>query len=263
MNIFELQMWMRNRGHDLYVDGFWGPKSEAAAKDELASQGVNVSPKGTVAVALEQYVMKIVGGLNVGPVDGIDGAITKKARDYWNRGPWRSTLMNPTEADERFPAAVQAEYWPKYSEIESFYGPAGTGFTTLHLPYPMILSWQPTTVVTKIQCHEKVAPSLNSVLSELLGVYGIKRIKQLNLNVFGGCVNVRVMRGGKQLSTHAYGCAIDLDPMRNALRMDHTKAAFARAEYEPLFEAFTREGWLSLGKARDIDWMHFQACRLG
>jgi hypothetical protein len=61
---------------------------------------------------------------------------------------------------------------------------------------------------------------------------------------------------------HAFACAIDWDPERNPLRADHRWAQFAKPEYQPFLDAWEAEGWTSLGRAKDFDWMHVQAAHL-
>jgi hypothetical protein len=100
------------------------------------------------------------------------------------------------------------------------------------------------------------------VFRNILAEYGEARIAELRLNLFGGCFNVRKMKGGNAMSMHSWGIAIDLDPERNALRMNRTQATFARPEYEPFWRIVEAEGLVSLGRVREFDWMHFQAARL-
>ena len=46
------------------------------------------------------------------------------------------------------------------------------------------------------------------------------------------------------------------------LRMDSTEAEFAKPEYDKWWECWEDEGWTSLGRTRDFDWMHVQAAHL-
>lgn len=151
--------------------------------------------------------------------------------------------------------------WPNqsYEEMVKFYGPVGENQTMLILPYPMYLAWEPETMVRKMSCHEKCADSLANILEEVLDVYGLKEIKRLRLDQFGGCLNVRKMRGGSSWSIHSWGAAVDLDPDNNQLKWGKDKASFARPEYKPFWKAVANEGWVSLGKSKNYDWMHFQA----
>jgi hypothetical protein len=80
--------------------------------------------------------------------------------------------------------------------------------------------------------------------------------------MFGGCLNVRKMRGGSAWSIHSWGAAIDLDPDNNQLKWASPKATFSKKEYEPFWKIVEAEGWTSLGRRRNYDWMHFQAAYL-
>ena len=113
--------------------------------------------------------------------------------------------------------------------------------------------------IKKITCHEKVADSLLRILSKVRDEFGPN---DEALKRFGGCLNVRKMRGGSSWSIHSWGAAVDLDPDRNQLRWDHTRARLAAKKYLPLWDIVAGEGWTGLGPARDFDWQHFQAARL-
>lgn len=135
----------------------------------------------------------------------------------------------------------------------------GAGYlVTIKLPYPMFLNWETATKVTKISCHKLVADKLVAIFTEILAVYGIARIKELQLDDFGGCFNYRPIRGGSDLSLHAWGVAIDMDPDRNLLRESSKTARFARPEYKQFIDIFYKHGFESLGREKNFDWMHFQ-----
>jgi hypothetical protein len=70
------------------------------------------------------------------------------------------------------------------------------------------------------------------------------------------------MRGGSAWSTHAWGIAIDWNPSSNKLKWGREQATLARPEYDAWWDIWEEEGWLSLGRARNYDWMHVQAARL-
>lgn len=135
----------------------------------------------------------------------------------------------------------------------------GDGYlTVINLPYPMFLNWETSTYVNKIRCHKLVADKLVAIFTEILEVYGIEKIKELQIDDFGGCFNYRTMRGGTQLSVHSWGCAIDLDPDRNLLKETKKTARFARPEYNKVHEIFEKHGFENFGKVKGYDWMHFQ-----
>ena len=135
----------------------------------------------------------------------------------------------------------------------------GEGYlTTITLPYPMFLNWATGTYVRKISCHKLIADKLTNVFKEILERYGIDKIKELQLDDFGGCFNYRAMRGGTQLSVHSWGLAIDLDPDRNLLKETSKTARFARPEYKAMIDIFYKNGFVSLGREKNYDYMHFQ-----
>ena len=135
----------------------------------------------------------------------------------------------------------------------------GKNMVQMNLPYPMRLAWDTHTSVTKITCHKKLVPAFTKVFNELLAHYGLAKIQELGIDLYGGCFNYRLMRGSKtRLSTHSWGTAIDLDPARNTLKETSKTARFARKEYKPMLDIFEANGFYSLGKHEDRDWMHWQ-----
>jgi hypothetical protein len=154
--------------------------------------------------------------------------------------------------------------WPKqdYNSMNEFFGPIGQNQEKLELPYPLVLAWDTSSIVKKATCNVKVHKSLYSIFENTLKTYGLKEIKKLRLDNFGGCLNVRKMRGGSSWSIHSWGAAIDLDPDKNQLKWGKDKATFAKKEYEPFWKIVESEGWVSLGCSKNYDWMHFQAAKL-
>jgi hypothetical protein len=116
--------------------------------------------------------------------------------------------------------------------------------------------------VSTTKCNAKVKDSLLRVLTKVKTSYGVGEISRLRLDYFGGCFNYRPMRGGTMLSTHSWGIALDFDPINNQLKWDKTKATFGRPEYIRWWEIWEEEGWVSLGRQRNYDWMHVQACKI-
>lgn len=129
---------------------------------------------------------------------------------------------------------------------------------TINLPYPMKLAWDKSVKVTKMKCHKLVAANFLGFFNDLLAEYGYEKISELGIDIFGGCFNYRAMRGGTEFSRHSWGIAIDLDPDRNQLKETSQTARFARPEYAKLIELAYKNGFVSLGKERNYDWMHFE-----
>lgn len=176
--------------------------------------------------------------------DGIVGPKTLRATKTNNLGP--------------------VNFWPRqtYEDMCIFYGPVGENQTSLILPYTLKLAWDHNTEIRKLTCHKKVAESLYNIFERALKAYGKAEIKKLRLDIFGGCLNVRKMRGGSSWSIHSWGAAVDLDPDNNQLRWGQDKATFARKEYNEFWKIVENQGWTSLGRTKNYDWMHFQAANL-
>lgn len=146
-------------------------------------------------------------------------------------------------------------------QIISKYGQPGdfTNITVIPLPYAMRIAWDNQITVTKIQCHQLIATPLLNVFNDLLQTYGLKKIQDLGIDQYGGCVNVRLQRGSKtKWSRHAWGIAIDLDPARNQLKWKKDKAQFAKPEYKKMISLFYKHGFIGLGPEKGYDWMHFE-----
>lgn len=146
-------------------------------------------------------------------------------------------------------------------QIIAKYGQPGdvNQLTKILLPYPMRIAWKPETFVNAIQCHKLIANPLMNVFTDIKSYYGYDAIKQLGIDLYGGCVNVRLMRGSKtKWSRHSWGIAIDLDPERNQLRWKAPQAKFSEAIYKEMIDIFYKHGFLSYGREKDFDYMHFE-----
>lgn len=152
--------------------------------------------------------------------------------------------------------------WPRQKDVPEFFGPVGANQKIILCPWEMTLAWDSGVKTRKISLHEKVAPSAQRALERIWEHYGPEGIKALGLDKYGGSLNVRKMRGGDSYSMHSWGIAIDFDPDRNQMRWDHTKARLAKADAKAFWDIWADEGWVSLGRERDFDWMHVQAARL-
>jgi len=135
----------------------------------------------------------------------------------------------------------------------------GVGYlVTINLPYPMRLAWDLNTKVSRMSCHKLVTDKFLAVFDDLLKHYGYAKIVELGIDLFGGCFNFRKMRGGSDWSRHSWGLAVDLDPARNLLKETSKTARFARPEYKPMIDIFYKHGFVSLGKEKGYDFMHFE-----
>lgn len=254
------------------IDGDAGPKTYAAADvllskhaTRLTSQNMNDARR---LVAAAQLVL-FFAGHEPGTIDGFVGHNTAEAFNAWEyeRAHGKSEDLQRDAGlfdgtPDKTPTGDPALAWPRQADLVRFYGPVGTNQTSLKLPYAMRLAWDTDTVVTSFTCHEKAHDAFGRIFANVLSEYGEDRIKALRLDMFGGCFNVRKMRGGSSYSTHSWGIAVDLDPANNQLRWGRDRASFARPDYDDFWRIVAAEGALSLGIARNYDWMHFQFARL-
>jgi len=147
------------------------------------------------------------------------------------------------------------------SQILSKFGEPGDtdNFVVIDLPYPMRIAWDTKVTTKRMQCHKLAAGPFKAVFSDLLAHYGLTELQRLGIDLFGGCVNIRTMRGSKtKWSRHAWGIAIDLDPARNGLKTKKPIAQFSKPEYKAMIDIFTKHGFIGYGPAKDYDWMHFE-----
>ena len=135
---------------------------------------------------------------------------------------------------------------------------AGSYLVSIKLPFPMRLAWDKNTIVKTMRCHKLVANQLTAIFTDILSTYGIAKIQELGIDLFGGCFNFRQMRGGSDWSRHSWGIAVDLDPERNQLKETSKTARFARPEYKPMIDIFYKNGFINLGVEKNYDWMHFE-----
>lgn len=220
-------------------------------------------------------------GLYSGRVDGISGPKTLNAIKAFQRsvglsddgiaGHDTQAALFPVPPDPALgrdvdPPTAQPvtapPVWPRQPDVEAFYGPVGSHQTMIDLPYPMRLSWDTGKVINRFSMHERVAESAVRCLARIADAYDADARADLGIDLWGGCLNVRPMRGGSRYSMHAWGIAIDFDPDRNDLKWGADRARLARPDAETFWRIWEEEGWVSLGRARNFDWMHVQAARL-
>lgn len=216
-------------------------------------------PDARKAVAYLQLVA-LEKGSDPGKIDGQIGPNTRHAFDDLEHLLEHGSLPPPIRDLEL--SAVNPNHWPTEAGVIAFYGQPGTNQTMLQLPYRHWLSWDLSSHVDRTSCHVKVHDSLKRVLQRVLDHYGQDRIHELRLDVFGGGFNVRKKKGGTTMSMHSWGIAFDYDPDRNQLKWGRDRASFARSEYEDWWRIWEEEGWVSLGRTRNFDWMHVQAAKL-
>jgi len=250
----------RHYGHNLKVDGDAGKKTMAALMQVSA-----IPTHWEQTRKLVGYIQHVCAleDIDAGPVDGYWGPQTDYGFEILKAAMANGRKPDPWRDDEGIGATPQPNTWPvqTQSELERYYGPVGTNQTSVVVPYPLKIAWNTDKIITKFSCHESVADSIVRVMERVADHYD-DQISTLGLDLWGGCLNVRKMRGGSKWSTHSWGIAIDWDSARNPLRANHTRANFAKPVYDVWWKLWEEEGWVSLGRARDYDWMHVQAAKV-
>jgi len=260
------------------IDGKAGKKTKACLNKALKKRkkklpsGWSDWPKTRKMTAFIQLV-GAEKGIDSGAIDGYWGQIT----DYTYESLvylMKNGELPPMWRDET-PLNKNPNHWPKQkkSALNDFYGKVvvkskhniyltPSHLTKITLPYTHRLAWDKRQKVTKTTCNKKVAKSIVRVLTKVLEHYGMEEIKRLGLDLYGGCYNARTMRGGSKLSTHSWAMALDYNPGENKLKWGREKARFARPEYDKWWQFWEEEGWVSLGREKNYDWMHIQAAKL-
>lgn len=270
----DIQVMLRKDGYyDGAVDGKFGPETYDAIALAVQESGVKTKGwnKARLFIAAEQ-LLYTNNKIPVGAIDGLNGHVTNDARDTYQA---KSVLNFREKVEERvdegavMPTPVKTRglvvpvrEWPRQRDCKAFYGAVGTNQDEAVMPYTMVLAWEQKQKVTKFSCHKLVKAPIERIFQRTLDHYGYEKIKELGLHLWGGCLNVRKMRGGSSWSMHSWGIAVDMDPDNNQLKWGRDRATFAKPAYNKYWEFVYDEGAISLGKERNYDFMHFQFSKL-
>ena len=141
--------------------------------------------------------------------------------------------------------------------------PGAPPIVRVPVPWRMRLAWDKSQSVSHIGVPCQGRATAWAVCSRQVHAhYGDAELKRLRLDLFGGCFANRKKRGGSTWSTHAWAVALDFDPERNQLKWGRDRASLDHRDYDFWWHAWEAEGWVSLGRSRNFDWMHVQAARL-
>ena len=254
------------------IDGDRGPNTHAAAAAGLRQMpgakpaDIDTWSDKRKCIAFLQLWCH-AEGINAGKIDGWWGPQTDFAAealaeklDTGAIHAWRDIV----------PGSGNPNGWPTQAGVTAFYGPHGAPnfgptpppLVSVPCPWVLKLAWDKNKTRSGFRVHQKVAASLARVLQQIAGDYSQAQIADLGLNLFGGDYNARKMRGGTAWSMHSWGIAIDFDPERNQLKWGRDRARLAQPDCLRFWEAWEAEGWVSLGREKNFDWMHVQAAKL-
>lgn len=260
MDNIEIQKYLQTAGvYNEDIDGKIGKKSLAAIIQFLSSNNIECTswPKNRLLLAIEQWILK-ANNFYTGNIDGLIGEDTRYARSLWDASKNGNLKDVSTWRDNE----VERPEWPKQSQVSNFYGEVGKNQVMLKLPYTMKVAWEQEKLITEFSVHEKVHDSALRCFTKIADAYNEEERSKLGIDLWGGCLNVRKMRGGSSWSMHAWGIAIDFDPDRNQLTWGKNRARLAKPDAELFWKIWEDEGWISLGREKNYDWMHVQAARV-
>lgn len=158
--------------------------------------------------------------------------------------------------------------WPKQSDTAAMHalfgnpdangdGAADPSWAAQHLttivpPYQLFYG---KIAVKKITCNTAIAKPLMASFQGVLDLYKTQaEIARHGMDQFSGCYNFRPKRGGKSLSLHAYGAAIDMDAAHNPFK---SQGGTMPHEVVAIFKA-NGASWGGDWSAKYRDPMHFQ-----
>lgn len=249
-------------GYNLAVDGQFGPRSYAAARDYLADRRYPATwSDARTYVALEQlFLNAAINALLL--VDGVDGPKTAAARARYDA---MAVKPQPTITPPPAPPTPRTQ-WPRQSEVPAFFGqdPHSISYGYVTPPYQMFADYRRWSEhrVSRFMCHALVKAPLQRILLGALDHYGAAELRRLNLDMFSGCRVVRIITGGVGYSMHSWGIAVDIDAANNEFRDTWESGKMDGAEYRAFVDLWYAEGAINLGRERNYDPMHFQFARL-
>jgi len=275
-DIKTLQEVLREKG--LYKGKIDGRSNAATVKsataflmahdDQLPAGNSEWSNKRTLT-ACYQIVMSLAGH-DVGPIDGLYGPLTRNASVWFIREregieavDWE-TLSPGDDNPNDFPKETTAALNSYYGKAKPTSSCPDSKIVQVPCPWKMQLDWDMTKSRKHFNVHTLVADSLKRVLEAVFQHYGLAGIEKHGLNRFSGDYQCRNIRGGSRPSTHAWGIAIDFYGSRNELRRstnDTPPPTLAHPDLIFFWEQWEKEGWYSLGRMEDRDWMHVQAAK--
>ena len=255
------------------IDGLRGDNTHAAVGAALAAVAGDLpadwqdwSDKRKTIGFLQHYCHS--EGIDAGRIDGWWGPQTEYAD--WALAQKLETGTIPDWRDIA-PGTANPNGWPTEAGVPAFYGAHGNPdwsrppppLVKVPAPYTFKIAWNLAQKRTFLWAHEKTAASLGRVLANIMAHYGEAEIDRLGINIFSGDYHPRLKKGSStQWSMHAWGIAYDFDDENNKLNWGADRARFARPDYTAFWNIWEAEGWVSLGRARNFDWMHVQAARL-
>jgi len=133
----------------------------------------------------------------------------------------------------------------------------GVYLSRMPLPYAMRLAVMPEVVLNHCTIHTEVESSLVKIFHEILEKMGPEGIRDAGADFIGETYAFRAREGSAELSMHAYGAAITIDPARNLYGepYDPEKGMI----HPDVVRAFESNGWLWGGRFETPHCAYFEA----
>jgi hypothetical protein len=258
----------RENLYDDAMDGKRGACTDEAVRQALIKRSADFPegwpswPAKRQSIGYLQWVCHD-NDIEAGGIDGFWGPQTDSAVDMLMVLNTSGAL--PPSFVDIVPIVANPQGFPveRESALTDYYGKHCEGrMVKVPCPWTLRLDWDLDKTTNTILIHEKLSDSLTRVLAQVFETYGAQGIRKYGLDRYGGSYNCRKKRGSNtKWSTHSWGCAIDWFPSQNRLKWRCDQASLARHELEPWWEIWEKEGWLSLGRSENRDWMHVQAAK--
>ena len=250
------------------IDGISGPMTRRAVVEglsgfSLSEDWIDWNPTRQRIAFMQAHFESL--DIESGEIDGWIGPQTEHAFEVWQHLERTGKMPELWRDDVKpEPPTDDPQAWPRQRDLTRFYGEMGKNQAMLVPPYPMLIAWNLSQPVKRFSIHEKCHDSAERVLKRVASHYSPEDIVKHGFNLFAGCLSSppRKMRGGSSWSLHSWAIAIDFDSSRNRLKWGRDRAYLDHPECEQFWEFWEDEGWLSLGRARNFDWMHVQAARI-
>lgn len=166
--------------------------------------------------------------------------------------------------------------WPSQKELNKFYGNPdkdkngqpdrdweNANLINIAPPYQLYYPTETNGRLVKraiklktLRVNKKCADSLVLCLQNVGEAFNEAERIKYELDICGGVYNFRLMRNGRALSMHSWGCAIDLSHLINRYKRRYTGGLMMPMKVVEIFKA---EGWVWGGRWQTADAQHFQA----
>ena len=145
-----------------------------------------------------------------------------------------------------------------YKDLEEICGVAGNteNMVRAPFPFPLYLGGDKSLICRNFYGNKLIVGPLMESLTEIKDTFGLRFIKENQLDWYGGCFENRPSRGSTRKSVHAWGMAVDYLPQLGKFRQP------SLIPYH-VVSIFKKHGFLWGGDWSKPDGMHFTSVMEG